>query len=73
VLIGVPAEAMQAARATLGSGTAAVAEVPTALQSEFLVHLREAFTDSMNLMAMLGMAVLIVTAAWLLRLRQKIR
>jgi DHA2 family multidrug resistance protein-like MFS transporter len=67
---GVPPDAAEAARATLGGALATAERLPGPLGAELLGPAREAFTQGLELTAALSAGLVIVTAilaAWLLR------
>jgi DHA2 family multidrug resistance protein-like MFS transporter len=62
ILAGVPSEAAEAARATLGGALAAAEQLSDALGAALLGPAREAFTDGMQLTMAICAVVVVVTA-----------
>jgi DHA2 family multidrug resistance protein-like MFS transporter len=60
---GIPAEAMEAARGTLGGAVAVASRLPDQVGSALLVTARDAFTQSFELMAIICMALSLAAAA----------
>ncbi|UJW34750.1 MFS transporter [Saccharothrix sp. AJ9571] len=60
---GLPAEAAEAARDTLGGAVAVAANLPPEVAPGFLRGAHEAFTDGMNVTMLIGAGVLLVAAA----------
>ena len=70
-LPGLPAEALEAARATLGGAAAAAAQLPPALTAALLDSARQAFLQGLHVAAAIS-AVMMLMAALLaaIKLRQ---
>ena len=63
---GIPSEALEAARATLGGAVAAARELPETLAVPVLEAAREAFTSSLEVAAAINVALVLVTAGLVL-------
>ncbi|HWM84362.1 MAG TPA: MFS transporter [Kofleriaceae bacterium] len=70
---GVPAEAAEAARATLGGALAAAERLPAHLGGALLGPAREAFTQGLQLTAVISAAVVIATAILAALLLRRVR
>jgi MFS transporter, DHA2 family, multidrug resistance protein len=67
-----PAAAIDAARNSLAGAAAAAADLPASLGPELLEAAREAFTDALNLVAVVGVAAMVVFAVLAVTLGRRI-
>jgi DHA2 family multidrug resistance protein-like MFS transporter len=70
---GVPPEAMEAARSTLGGAVAVALQLPQGLSAELLGTAREAFTRAFQLTAAISAAVALMTAFLAMALLRSVR
>jgi DHA2 family multidrug resistance protein-like MFS transporter len=70
---GVPSEAMEAARSTLGGAVAVALQLPQGLSAELLGTAREAFTQAFQLTAAISAAVALMTAFLAMALLRSVR
>ena len=61
----IPSDVLDAARGTLGAAVVAADQLPSDLQVELLSMARAAFTDAMQLAAVISVAIVIITASLL--------